>query len=79
MQYTQQLGTYGMYDMKTNRLSIAKQFAAEKMQERDDVVAVLVSGSTARGDALPVSDIDLRFVCQIPVDQRMNREGWCLP
>ena len=62
--------------MAVERMTIARRFVAQKLQERDDIVAVLVSGSTARGDALAVSDIDLRFVCDIPMDARMDREGF---
>jgi hypothetical protein len=59
-----------------DRMQIAREFTAEKLQERKDIVAVLVSGSTSRGDALPISDIDLHFVCDVPPDRRMDREGF---
>jgi hypothetical protein len=59
-----------------DRMQIARKFTAEKVKERKDIVAVLVSGSTARGDALPISDIDLHFVCNVPADHRMDREGF---
>jgi hypothetical protein len=62
--------------MAVERMTIARRFAAQKLQERDDIIAVLVSGSTARGDALGVSDIDLRFVCDVPMDARMDRQGF---
>jgi hypothetical protein len=62
--------------MDIDRMSIAKQFTKEKLQEHDDIAAVLVSGSTTRDDALPVSDIDIKIVMDIPLESRMDRRGY---
>jgi predicted nucleotidyltransferase len=42
-----------------NRLDIAKQYLAELLGQRQDIVAAWLAGSVARGEETAVSDIDL--------------------
>lgn len=42
-----------------NRLELAQQFVQEKLQQRTDIIAAWVGGSTARGEDTESSDIDL--------------------
>lgn len=42
-----------------DRLEIAKRFVRKLVEERADIVGVLLCGSTARGEASEASDIDL--------------------
>ena len=45
-----------------NRIEIARQYVDELLRQRQDIVAVWVGGSVARGEETALSDIDLQLM-----------------
>jgi hypothetical protein len=56
-----------------NRIEIARQYMEELLSQRQDIVAVWIGGSVARGEETALSDIDLQLMVAGSGD--MNRAG----
>ena len=48
--------------MSSDRMGIARDFAWERIGENSNIVAAIVTGSTARNDDVETSDIDIRLL-----------------
>jgi predicted nucleotidyltransferase len=64
------------------KLDIARAYAQELIKDNPQIVAVLVTGSVARGDGVAASDVDLKVLLDVPEDDerlrgdiRTRREG----
>jgi hypothetical protein len=56
-----------------NRIEIARQYVEELLGQRQDIIAVWIGGSVARGEETELSDIDLQLMVAGSGD--MNRAG----
>jgi predicted nucleotidyltransferase len=56
-----------------NRIEIARQYVEELLCQRQDIVAVWIGGSVARGEETALSDIDLQLM--VTGTGEMNRAG----
>lgn len=56
-----------------NRLELAQQFVQEKLQQRTDIIAAWVGGSTARGEDTVSSDIDLVLLVSGEIEESLGR------
>jgi hypothetical protein len=56
-----------------NRIEIARQYMEELLSQRQDIVAVWIGGSVARGEETALSDIDLALM--VAGTGAMNRAG----
>ena len=57
------------------RLDIVRAYAQELIEGNPQIVAVLVTGSAARGDGLAASDVDLKVLLDVPEgDERLKRD-----
>ncbi len=66
--------------MRDERIALAKECAKRLMEEHQAVEAVLLYGSVPRGNSLPVSDLDLRYVVpkrigKLPREQLPKSDG----
>lgn len=48
--------------MSSDRMEIARNFAWERIEENPNIIAAIVTGSTAHNDDVETSDIDIRLL-----------------
>jgi hypothetical protein len=60
----------------TDALAVARALVSETLASDPSVLAAVVGGSVARGDATPASDLDVRFIVDVPDADRVGGTEW---